>query len=110
MRSRLILLLLLSLLLFSCASLPVQMRSIADNNAKTYLEGAPKAEEHPNAGASIIYNYNYFEFFPDGTSVNRIVQRIIIFNLEKNNVFLTVEQTHCYNIKRQGMIKNNDYI
>ncbi len=34
------------------------MRSIADNNEKTYLEQAPKAEEHPNAGASMLYNYS----------------------------------------------------
>lgn len=80
MRTKLILLLLLSSLLSSCSSLPLQMRSIADNNAKTYLEQAPKAEEHPNAGASMLYSYSYFELFPDGTSVNRIVERIKIFN------------------------------
>ena len=56
------------------------IRSITAGDVNAYLKQAPRAEEHPNAGADILYTYSYTEFFNDGTSVTRNIERIKIFN------------------------------
>ena len=72
---------LLSLLIISCQAVNTNIRSISDSgDINSYLNQAPKAEVHPNAGADFLYSYNYFEFYEDGTSVTRNLDRIKIFN------------------------------
>ena len=79
------LLILLSLLILSCSAVNPNIRSIADANVNLSLNQAPKAEEHPNAGADLLYSYSYMEFYEDGTSVTRNLDRIKIFNERGRN-------------------------
>ncbi len=73
-------LILLSLFILSCSAVNPNIKSISEGDVKSYLNQAPKAEEHPNAGADVLYSYSYVEYFDDGTSVIRSIQRIKIFN------------------------------
>jgi len=79
------LLILLSLLILSCSAVNPNIRSIADANVNLSLNQAPKAEEHPNAGADLLYSYSYIEFYEDGTSVTINLDRIKIFNERGRN-------------------------
>ncbi|PKN06328.1 MAG: hypothetical protein CVU72_05040, partial [Deltaproteobacteria bacterium HGW-Deltaproteobacteria-7] len=56
------------------------IKSISDGDVNLFLKQAPLAEEHPNAGADILYSYDYTEFYKDGTSLSRHLYRIKIFN------------------------------
>jgi hypothetical protein len=80
MRTCRIILIFLSLFVLSCQAANFNIRSITAGDVNTYLKQAPRAEEHPNAGADILYSYSYTEFFNDGTSVTRNIERIKIFN------------------------------
>lgn len=80
------LLILLSLFIFSCSAVHTNIKSISGDDIQLFLREAPKAEDHPNAGANFLYSYSYVEFFEDGTSVTRILQRIKIFNERGRNV------------------------
>jgi len=71
---------LLLLFVLSCSANNSNIRSIADGDVNSFLNQAPKAEEHPNAGVDLLASYNYIEFFADGTSVSRDLIRIKIFN------------------------------
>lgn len=74
------LIILLSLFIISCSAVDTNIKSISHGDVMSYLNQAPQAQEHPNAGADFLYSYNYFEFFEDGTSVTRNLDRIKIFN------------------------------
>ncbi len=78
-------LILFSLLALSCSSVSPNIRSISEGDVNLYLSKSPKAEEHPNAGADLLYSYSYVEFFADGTSVTRHIDRIKIFNERGRN-------------------------
>lgn len=75
-----IILIFLSLFVLSCSATNSNIRSITAGDVNAYLKLAPRAEEYPNAGADILYTYSYTEFFNDGTSVTRNIERIKIFN------------------------------
>lgn len=75
-----IILIFLSLFVLSCSATNPNIRSITAGDVNAYLKQAPRAEEYPNAGADILYTYSYTEFFNDGTSVTRNIERIKIFN------------------------------
>lgn len=75
-----IILIFLSLFVLSCQATNSNIRSITAGDVNAYLKQAPRAEEYPNAGADILYTYSYTEFFNDGTSVTRNIERIKIFN------------------------------
>lgn len=80
MRIGRIILIVLSLFVLSCSATNSNIRSITAGDVNAYLKQAPRAEEHPNAGADILYTYSYTEFFNDGTSITRNIERIKIFN------------------------------
>ncbi|KQC11468.1 MAG: hypothetical protein APR62_09865 [Smithella sp. SDB] len=80
MRIGQVVLLLLSLFIFSCSTVNPNIRSITDGDINSFLNQSPKAEEHPNAGADLLKSYNYIELFADGTSISRNLIRIKIFN------------------------------
>ncbi len=80
MRTVRIILIFLSLFVLSCSATNSNIRSITAGDVNAYLKQAPRAEEHPNAGADILYSYSYTEFFDDGTSVTRNIERVKIFN------------------------------
>lgn len=73
-------LILLSLLILSCSATNSNIKSISDGDVNLFLKQAPKTDEHPNAGADILYAYDYTEFYEDGTSITRHLYRIKIFN------------------------------
>lgn len=73
-------LILLTLFIFSCASVNPNIQSISTGDVTSFLNNAPKAEDHPNAGANLLYSYSYVEFNEDGTSFSRHIDRIKIFN------------------------------
>jgi hypothetical protein len=79
--SRVILFFLL-LFVLSCSATNSNIRSITDSNIdiNSFLNQAPKTEEHPNAGAILLDSYSYIEFYADGTSISRNLIRIKIFN------------------------------
>lgn len=79
------LIILLSLFVLSCSAVNPNIKSISDGDVNLYLKQAPKAEEHPNAGADLLYLYSYVEYFKDGTSVIRSIERIKIFNERGRN-------------------------
>ncbi|HNY49069.1 MAG TPA: DUF3857 domain-containing protein [Smithella sp.] len=81
-------LILLSIFILSCSAGNPNIRSISEGNVYSFLEKAPKAEQHPNAGADLLYSYSYVEFFEDGTSVTRVLERYKIFN-ERGRNFAT---------------------
>jgi hypothetical protein len=70
----------LSLFILSCSTTNSNIKSISDGDINSFLKRAPQAEEHPNAGADIIYSYDYTEFYEDGTSISQHLYRIKIFN------------------------------
>lgn len=81
MRTPKIILIFLSLFILSCSAINSNIRSITDDgDINTFLNQAPKAEAHPNAGVDVLYSYSYIEFFADGTSINKNLMRIKIFN------------------------------
>ena len=78
-------LIILSLFIFSCSAANPNIRSISEGNVNLFLDKAPKAQEHPNAGADLLYSYSYVEYFEDGTSVTRSLERFKIFNERGRN-------------------------
>jgi len=80
MRIGRIILIFLSLFFLACSATNSNIRSITAGDVNTYLKQAPRPDEHPNAGADILYSYSYTEFFNDGTSVTRNLERVKIFN------------------------------
>ncbi len=78
-------LILLSLLVLSCSPVNPNIRSISEDDVNLFLNKSPKAEEHPNAGANLLYSYSHVEYFEDGTSVTRNIDRIKIFNERGRN-------------------------
>jgi hypothetical protein len=72
-------------LILACSPLNPNIRSISEGNVDLFLNKAPKAEEHPNAGADMLLSYSYVEFFENGTSVTRNLDRIKIFNERGRN-------------------------
>jgi hypothetical protein len=64
----------------SCASTPSPFQSITKGNVYEFIKDTPNATEHPNAGAGLLTSYTYVEFFKDGTSVSRHLERYKIFN------------------------------
>ncbi len=81
-------LILLSLLALSCAAHSPAIQSITAGDVAAYLAEAPKAQDHPNAGAIVLAHSARLEFFEDGTGVFRQVERIKIFN-ERGRSFAT---------------------
>jgi hypothetical protein len=67
------------LLCVSCSTTS-QFKSITAGNVGDYLKQTPQAAEFPDAGAILLHSYAYVEFFKDGTSVMRHVERYKIFN------------------------------
>ncbi|MFO7568175.1 MAG: DUF3857 and transglutaminase domain-containing protein [Smithellaceae bacterium] len=65
---------------FSCASTPAPFKSVTGGNVNNFLANTPKASDHPNAGASLLSSHVYVEYFEDGTSVTRHLERYKIFN------------------------------
>jgi hypothetical protein len=86
MRIGRIILIFLSLFVLSCTTTNSNLRSISDGDVNLFLKQTPKSEEHPNAGADILYSYDYIEFYADGTSVTRNLTRIKIFNERGRNL------------------------
>ncbi len=80
MRIGRIILIFLLLFVLSCSATNSNIRSITAGDVNAYLKQAPRPDEYPNAGADILYTYSYTEFFNDGTSVTRNIERIKIFN------------------------------
>jgi hypothetical protein len=76
---------LLIILNISCTSIHPNIRSISEGDVNLFLNQTPAAEEHPNAGANLLYSYGYVEFFEDGTSVTKSLYRIKIFNERGRN-------------------------
>jgi hypothetical protein len=76
----------LSLFVLSCSVVNTNIKSISDGDVNLFLKQAPGASEHPNAGADILYSYDYAEFFEDGTSITRHIDRIKIFNERGRNL------------------------
>lgn len=74
-----------SLFILSCSAVNPNIRSISEDDVSLFLNQTPKAEEHPNAGIDLLYSYNYMEFYEDGTSVTRNLERIKIFNERGRN-------------------------
>lgn len=73
--------LLLFIVLFCCScSTTSQFKSVATGNVDEYLKQSPQASDYPNAGASLLHSYAYIEFFKDGSSVERHLERYKIFN------------------------------
>ncbi|OGP87254.1 MAG: hypothetical protein A2031_07570 [Deltaproteobacteria bacterium RBG_19FT_COMBO_43_11] len=80
MRVSRILLILLCILFISCSTTNPNIKSITAGDVHSYLREAPNADQHPNAGANILFEYYYVEFFKDSTSINRHLERVKIFN------------------------------
>ena len=76
---RSILLFILSLFVLSCGT-PSNLKSITSDDVNLFLKEAPKAEDHPNAGADFLLSYAYVEYFADGTSITRHLHRYKIFS------------------------------
>jgi len=71
---------LMAILFFtSCATAP-PMKSITSGDVKAYLKQTPGAADFPNAGAILLQSYAYVEYYKDGTSVSRHLERYKIFN------------------------------
>lgn len=71
----------LFLLLFSLScSTTSQFKSITTGNLNEYLKQTPQASDYPDAGASLLHSYAYVEFFKDGSSMSRHLERYKIFN------------------------------
>ena len=79
MNKRLIFCLFAIFLFVSCATTS-SLKSITSGNVNEYLQQAPKAAAFPDAGASMLYSHAYVEFYKDGTSVTRHLERFKIFN------------------------------
>ena len=73
-------LIVLVLFLFSCCASNPNIKSITASDVNSYLQKTPKQEDHPNAGVDLLYTYVYVEYFSDGTSVIRLIDRFKIFN------------------------------
>jgi hypothetical protein len=78
-------LILLPLFILSCSAVNPNIKSISEGDVSLFLNQTPKAEEHPNAGIDLLYSYTYVEFYEDGTSVARNLERIKIFNERGRN-------------------------
>ena len=92
MRVNKILLILLCVFFTSCSTINPNIKSITAGDVHSYLREAPGAEQYPNAGANILFESFYVEYFKDSTSVNRHLERIKIFNergryLASNTIF-----------------------
>jgi hypothetical protein len=79
------LMILLPLFILSCSAVNPNIISISEGDVNLFLNQAPKAEEYPNAGADLLYSYSYVEFYEDGTSITRGLDRIKIFNERGRN-------------------------
>ncbi|HRS96910.1 MAG TPA: DUF3857 and transglutaminase domain-containing protein [Smithella sp.] len=73
----------------SCTTSHPYLRSITQEDVRSFLEQTPQAQDHPNAGADLLFSYSYVELHDDGTSVNRNIHRMKIFN-ERGRNFATV--------------------
>jgi hypothetical protein len=80
---------LLIIFIAACAAYDPYIRSIAQEDVRSLLERAPRAQDHPNAGADLLFAYSYVELREDGTIVNRNLYRVKIFN-ERGRNFATV--------------------
>ena len=65
---------------FSCASTPSPIQSVTKGNVYEFIRDTPDTAEHPNAGAILLNEYVYVEYFKDATSVSRHLERYKIFN------------------------------
>ncbi len=92
-------LIVLSILVFCGCSTTSNFKSLAQGDVGDFLKNAPRAEDHPNAGASLVDSHAFVEYFRDGTSVTRRLERYKIFN-ERGRRFAT--KTISY---RQGYQK-----
>jgi hypothetical protein len=79
MKAHKIIILCLILLSISCSS-SINFKSVAEGDLRQYLGRTPQASDHPGAGACLLHSYAYVEFFQDGTSVKRHLERYKIFN------------------------------
>jgi hypothetical protein len=75
----------LSLFILSCAVPDPYIRNLSENDIDSLLKTAPRAEDHVNAGASLLNSYTYVEFNSDGTSFTRNLFRMKIFNERGRN-------------------------
>jgi len=73
------------LLVLSCTAVAPNIKGLSEGDVNLLLKQLPKAEEHPNAGADLLYSYSYVEYFEDGSSVTRNIERILIFNERGRN-------------------------
>ncbi len=76
---RSILLFILTFLVLSCGTAS-NLKSITSGDVNLFLKEAPRAGDHPNAGADFLLSYAYVEYFADGTSVFRHLHRYKIFS------------------------------
>lgn len=79
MKTQKIVIFCLILFCFSCSTAS-QFKSITSGNVKEYIRQTPQASDYPDAGASLLFSYAYIEFFEDGSSVERHLERYKIFN------------------------------
>lgn len=63
----------------SCAT-ALSYERLSDSNIKDALSNFPKQEDHPNAAAIILLNYERMEMLNDGSIVRKVISRFKIFN------------------------------
>ena len=78
MQKRIFLIFILILFSTSCSS--SQFKSITSSNVDEYLKKTPGSTDYPDAEVCLLHSYVYEEFYEDGTSVTRHVERYKIFN------------------------------
>lgn len=92
MKKRLILTVVLCLFCVSCST-TAPFKSVTQGNVQEYLKQTPQATDHPNAGVLMLNSYAYVEYFKDGTSVTRHLERYKILN-ERGRRFATKTITY----------------
>ena len=71
----------LCLILFSLScSASLHLKSVAEGDVRGYLSLTPQTADHPGAGGCLLHSYAYVEYFKDGSSVRRHLERYKIFN------------------------------
>lgn len=71
---------LLAIFLFTSCAMAPPMKSITSGNVQEYLKQTPRAADFPDSGATLLHSYVYVEYYRDGTSVSRHLERYKIFN------------------------------
>ena len=97
----------------SCAT-TLPYKSLSDSNIKDALSNFPKQEDHPNAAAITLLNYERMEMLNDGSIVKTFVSRYKIFNergyhlaqksIEYRDGYSTVKILFANTIKPNGTV------